>query len=738
METRNKTVATSTKSQPGLSLMSRRQMLRTLGLSGAVLAGWSALRPGRASAQQAPTELYIEKYPISPLILEPFSEPLPIPSPYRPLTAGELQDRWSIMPQQNYQDSDRGYHQIWPGNTAAGLFLPPPLIYDIRLQVAEHRFTSSKVLPIDKNGDPVNPPGRAGGPQSLPSSTIYGFNGAFPGPMIYGRYGQPALVRFQNELDQNPLGLDRQDFGDPNYRFLTHLHNGHTEPESDGNPSHKPGAYSPGGWCDNLYLNYPAGGDPREMQSFLWLHDHTHGHTGANVYKGMVGLYPIYDPANDPGDERKGYRLPGVPKYIGGSAANGIDYNQRIEYDIPLALFDCRLDDGDTPHKDAHGGLGETHPEWWGKTFFKHFPNKGFVGDVMTVNGKAYPVLTVKRRRYRLRLLCASIARCYELKILNGNNGYEARAFPGQQGQYNLGQVDSSGNFVRGGQQCMVFTEIATDGGLLHHPIVRDSFELWPAKRREVIVDFSKYMDGTPTVKGDVMYLVNVMQMENGRKPTSATTEDDAGNIVPDPDYDPSYAVPLMKIVIGDDAVDRSTDPLDYTKKVDGKATLRMVTNTNTGLPVPALRMRPLPIIPSLKGLRRRTFELKRDEIYGGEIEWLINGHAFDPSDPNGFTPQAMVTQGQPEVWIIQNGGGGWTHPMHIHEEEHRVISRNGARTPAGRHIDDNSKEDVIALDPGDEVVIYRNFRTCRGKYVAHCHNLAHEDHAMMFGWDIV
>ena len=29
---------------------------------------------------------------------------------------------------------------------------------------------------------------------------------------------------------------------------------------------------------------------------------------------------------------------------------------------------------------------------------------------------------------------------------------------------------------------------------------------------------------------------------------------------------------------------------------------------------------------------------------------------------------------------------------------------------------------------------LYRNFRTFIGHYVAHCHNLAHEDHAMMFG----
>jgi FtsP/CotA-like multicopper oxidase with cupredoxin domain len=51
---------------------------------------------------------------------------------------------------------------------------------------------------------------------------------------------------------------------------------------------------------------------------------------------------------------------------------------------------------------------------------------------------------------------------------------------------------------------------------------------------------------------------------------------------------------------------------------------------------------------------------------------------------------------------------------------------------------DDWSKEDTVALGPNEEVVIYRNFRTFHGKYVAHCHNLAHEDHSMMFAWEIL
>jgi len=44
---------------------------------------------------------------------------------------------------------------------------------------------------------------------------------------------------------------------------------------------------------------------------------------------------------------------------------------------------------------------------------------------------------------------------------------------------------------------------------------------------------------------------------------------------------------------------------------------------------------------------------------------------------------------------------------------------------------------DVVALQPSEQTTIYRGFRTFLGNYVAHCHNLAHEDHNMMFGWSI-
>ena len=106
-----------------------------------------------------------------------------------------------------------------------------------------------------------------------------------------------------------------------------------------------------------------------------------------------------------------------------------------------------------------------------------------------------------------------------------------------------------------------------------------------------------------------------------------------------------------------------------------------------------------------------------------------------------GKTPPAPQKKNSFNLWEIQNGGGGWVHPFHLHMEEHRTVVRNGkVVTAAGSdpaHPDDVSREDLVALDPGESVIVYRGFRDFVGPYVAHCHNLAHEDHAMMFGWEI-
>jgi hypothetical protein len=107
--------------------------------------------------------------------------------------------------------------------------------------------------------------------------------------------------------------------------------------------------------------------DPAEKQTFWWFHDHYEGHTGANVYKGMVGLMPIHDPGVDSGDERTGLRLPGVRR-------DHADGTFDVDYDIPLALFDCRLDDGVTPHQDCHNGFGQVEAATGEKRSFVTFP----------------------------------------------------------------------------------------------------------------------------------------------------------------------------------------------------------------------------------------------------------------------------------------------------------------------------------------------------------------------------
>ncbi|WP_427005220.1 multicopper oxidase family protein [Pseudarthrobacter sp. H2] len=668
---------------------------------------------------------YIEAFPTSPLIISPFVDPLPIPKALAPtpkLGDGSRKGytEWNQTPgpgmgEQNSIRNER--HQIWPGKIG----YPDPVVYKIDLLVRPHAFTTSQVLPIDAKGRPTvsfDASGKtvaAGTMRTLPLSTIYGFNGTFPGPMINAEYGKPALVRFENHLDENPFNLDRQDFGSPDWSFLTHLHNAHTAPESDGNPHYsmvsgpKHPGFSPQMFVDNLYLNWPAGGDDREKQSFFWFHDHTMDHTGSNVYKGLVGLYPIYDPKNgmDMGDERQGLRLPGVRK-------DNPDGSFDVEYDVPLAFYDTRLDDGVTVHKDIHDVQGDfpaaknpaRHPEWWGKSFYKHFPSHGFVGDIFTVNGTANPVMEVRRRKYRFRFLDASIARIYEFKLMSSSQGPKSSASLGYQGDELEGQYR-----IPDAQQCMQFTQIASDGGLLPFPITRDSFELWPAKRREVIIDFTRYQDGTPTTKGDVIYLTNVMKMPNGRMWSNSS------RFLPDP----AYRVPVLKFVIGDDAPDNSQIPS---------------------------AMRPLPPLPgNWKNLldNRLIFEVKRGSA-GGEIEWLINGKPFDPStvatslkNKAGRTPPARQKKNSFNLWEIRNGGGGWVHPFHLHMEEHRTVMRNGKDVTRGdpSHPDDVSREDLVALDPGEAVIVYRGFRDFVGPYVAHCHNLAHEDHAMMFGWEI-
>jgi len=224
------------------------------------------------------------------------------------------------------------------------------------------------------------------------------------------------------------------------------------------------------------------------------------------------------------------------------------------------------------------------------------------------------------------------------------------------------------------------FTYIANDGNLLPAPLAMKKVRLGVAERADIVIDFSKYPLGSQ------LFLVNKLQQDDGRGPD-------------------------------DKLLDKPVQLLRF----DVKAEARRPDNSR----VPA-RLRELPPIPSaadLKKLRTREFEFDRSN--GG---WTVNGQFFDISKP-----AAQVKRGSEEVWVLK-GKGDWHHPVHIHFEEGRILSRNGKAPPAH----EAGRKDVYVLVPGEEIRVFLRFRDYEGKYLMHCHNGMHEDHAMMVRYDVV
>lgn len=224
------------------------------------------------------------------------------------------------------------------------------------------------------------------------------------------------------------------------------------------------------------------------------------------------------------------------------------------------------------------------------------------------------------------------------------------------------------------------FTYIANDGNLLPAPLTLTKIRLGVAERADIIIDFSKYPIGSQ------LFIVNKLEQISGRGPSG-----------------------------------RILNPGTQILRFDVKSNAKRPDNSR----IPTA-LRALPDIPSpseIAKLLTRTWEFDRSN--GG---WTVNGVLFDV-----MTPSAMPKRGSEEVWILK-GKGDWTHPIHIHFEEGRIISRNGAPPPPH----ESGRKDVYPIGPNEELRLFIRFRDYTGKYMMHCHNLIHEDHAMMIRWDIV
>jgi FtsP/CotA-like multicopper oxidase with cupredoxin domain len=225
------------------------------------------------------------------------------------------------------------------------------------------------------------------------------------------------------------------------------------------------------------------------------------------------------------------------------------------------------------------------------------------------------------------------------------------------------------------------FWQISTDGNLMEKPVQVTSSRFSVAERVDVIVDFTG-------LAGKTFYLENRLEQDDGRGPS--------GDVLP-----AGQGQKILKIVVdGPLVADNSINPTLITQFYG-------FPNTTDA--------------PRIT----RTFRFER-----GNGQWQVNGQLVgDCADPNDI--RFAIKRNTVEKWIFQNNSGGWQHPIHMHFEEFQTLSINGV-APANSGIIERGRKDVLRLEHNAEAVVYFRFRDFVGKFPLHCHNVVHEDHAMM------
>jgi FtsP/CotA-like multicopper oxidase with cupredoxin domain len=515
-------------------------------------------------------------------------------------------------------------------------------------------------------------------------NSVWTFDGTMPPKLLMVRIGEPVLFRHFNALPINPAA--NNGFGANT--ITTHQHNGHNPAESDGFAAafFFPGQFYDYHWpmvlaghdsintgATDSRAGYPDGnggivripGDWRETQSTLWFHDHMLDYTAQNVYKGNAAMMNIYS-AIDRGREglRCNYANANNPNLCFPSGT-ALDWGNR-DYDVNLVLADKAW--------DANGQL-----------WFNIFNLDGFLGDQVLVNWTWQPYLDVRARRYRFRILNGSVSRNFQLALVN-----------------QLGQP-------------VPFYMIANDGNIMQHTVRFPNAESQTlpeqaiAERYDIVVDFSQF---TP---GSRLYLVNLLEHRDGRRPRETVPLADAfsGRY----QGDPAVGRIMEFRVQAYGGVDRSMDPAMY---VEGGRQM---------VPLPAVTQQ------EISNARRRTFEFGRTNNTD-EVPWTIR---VDGDVGLGMDPQrvSVATQvGRWEVWEFSSGDG-WAHPVHVHFEEGRILTRDGRPPPAWERF---ARKDVFRVGAGPQtssrVEVLIRFREFLGTYMEHCHNTMHEDHSMLLRWD--
>jgi FtsP/CotA-like multicopper oxidase with cupredoxin domain len=236
----------------------------------------------------------------------------------------------------------------------------------------------------DANTDYYELTQREGRAEILPGldTTVWGYDGIFPGPTIEARSGRRVVVYQRNEL---PVPT------------VVHLHGGVTPPESDGYPTdlilpadgsfdgHEGHGGIPMGRVDRGTKEYTYPNEQRAAT--LWYHDHRMDFTGPQVYKGLAGFHIVRDEVED--------HLP-LPKG---------------EKDVPLMICDRAFDE------DGSFLYPSVDPSLRDEPGVEDDFMEGVLADTILVNGAPWPFMEVSNTMYRLRVLNASNARRYELEL---------------------------------------------------------------------------------------------------------------------------------------------------------------------------------------------------------------------------------------------------------------------------------------------------------------------------------
>jgi spore coat protein A len=510
---------------------------------------------------------------------------------------------------------------------------------------------------------------------SGPATVVWGFSGSaqaagfpqttFPGRTFEVHAGQPLQVQWRNDLPVNPRPGARHLLPVDTTLHLAdlragpavvpHLHGGDTESDSDGLPDNwwAPGEAAVGpGFAKSLYVY-----DNSQQAATLWYHDHALGITRLNVYAGLAGFYILRD-SFDTGLPDNPLSLPPSP------------------YDIPLAIQDRIFDEGNQLFYPSHPELAES---LFGPA---DYPNPSifaeFFGDVIIVNGKAWPKLQVEPRKYRLRILNGSDTRFYDLYFESGVPALK------------LG-----------------FTQVGTDQGLLNAPLATPRISVAPGERLDVVVDFSAFVGQTLILRNNAPGTFRrplVLQPQTTGRIMAFEVSLPFNRDLPDP--------PLPATLRGGANQPPVISLAPELAKVSSTRRVFLYEDTDS-------RGRLKPMLGTAEGPLDFHAPATETPALGSTELWEIFNTTPDTHPIHLHLVKFLVVNRQ--RFIARRFEPG-------EERTARIDLQGQPRPPDATEA---GWKDTVQVPPGQVVRIVATFNR-PGRYVWHCHILSHEDHEMM------